>query len=216
MTLTLFTQLLAALSIIFTVLAFARRLRLFNALARPVDRSEPKGSPQAGGVYALTFGMAPWAKESTRRHWAAYLRGIGFHAATFLGLAILLLSPWLESIPEALRLGLAAATAVGALLGFAGFAARFVERNLKSLSTPDDYFAVLLVSLFLAATTAATLNLALLPAFYLLSAVMLVYTPLGKIRHCIYYAYSRIFFGDSVGRRAILPHGSMPHGRPVR
>jgi len=206
MSLELFSQILAGLALVFTILAFGRRLRSFNALTRPVDRSSPRGSPQVGVLYAFTLGMAPWAKESTRRHWMAYTRGVAFHLAIFLGLALFLASPWLGLFPGQWRAGLALATGLGTLFGLAGFAARFAERNLRALSTPDDYFAVLLVSLFLAAATAALLNLTLLPVFYFVSALILVYMPLGKIRHCIYYAYSRLFFGKFVGRRAVLPH----------
>jgi hypothetical protein len=35
---------------------------------------------------------------------------------------------------------------------------------------------------------------------------MLVYAPFSKIRHCAYYAYSRLFFGRAMGRRGVLPH----------
>jgi nitrate reductase gamma subunit len=206
MSLELFSQILAGLAIAFTMLAFGWRLRVFNALARPVDRSRPKGDPGAGVRYAFTLGMVPWAKESTRRHWVTYLRGIVFHLAILLGLALFLGGPWLTRLPAAWRAGIATATGLGSLFGLAGFAARFVEPNLKALSTPDDYFAVLLVSLFLGAATAALLDLTLRPALYLVGVVMLVYAPLGKIRHCLYYAYARLFFGKFVGRRAVLPH----------
>jgi hypothetical protein len=35
---------------------------------------------------------------------------------------------------------------------------------------------------------------------------MLVYIPLGKIRHCLYFFFSRTFFGKFFGRRAVFPH----------
>lgn len=214
MSLEFFSLILTGMALVFTLLSFGWRLRNFNALSRPVDHSSPKGDPLAGVLYAFTLGMAPWAKESTRRHWMAYMRGVAFHLAIFLGLALLLAGPWMGSFPGGWRTGLALVTGLGTLLGLAGFVARLVERNLRALSTPDDYFAVLLVSLFLAAATAALLNLALLPIFYFVSAVMLVYAPLGKIRHCIYYAYSRLFFGKFVGRRAVLPH--VQQGRAIQ
>lgn len=200
------TQTLVYLSLLFAVLAFARKLRAFNALPRPSDRSSPKGKPRSGVIYAYTLGMAPWAKESTRLHWAAYLRGVAFHLGIFLGLGMLLVSPWLPGLPLIWRLPLAVALGVGALLGLVGFAARFLERNLKAISSPDDYFSVLLVSLFLAAASLGTADAAFLPACHLIGAVMLVYAPFSKIRHCIYYAYARLFFGNFFGRRAVLPH----------
>ncbi len=207
MNLTDLTQIIAALALVFTLAAFGWRLRIFNHLTRPKDRSTPKGSVQAGVFYAYTLGMAPWAKESTRRHWVAYLRGIFFHVGIFLGLGIFLVSPWMAALPGSIRATLALATGVGALLGLAGFFLRFVEPNLKALSTPDDYFTVLIVSAFLAASSAWLAGWVTLPVFYLVSGLMLVYAPFSKIRHCIYFAYSRLFFGRFVGTRAVLPHG---------
>jgi hypothetical protein len=60
------------------------------------------------------------------------------------------------------------------------------------------------VTAFLAATTAALLYSAWLPTMYAVSAVTLFYVPLGKIRHCLYFFFSRRFFGLFVGRRAVL------------
>jgi nitrate reductase gamma subunit len=208
-----FTQIIAALALAFTLAAFGLRLRSFSQLARPKDRSTPKGNAQAGIFYAYTLGMAPWAKESTRRHWVAYLRGIFFHIGIFLGLGIFLVSPWMAALPGSIRALLAFATGVGALLGLAGFILRFVERNLKALSTPDDYFAALMVSVFLAAASAWLAGWVSLPVFYLVSGLMLVYAPFSKIRHCIYFAYSRLFFGRFVGARAVLPHGQQQEVR---
>ncbi len=206
MTLIFITQILAVLALVFTLVAFGWRLRLFNALARPVDRSTPKSNPRLGILYAYTLGMAPWAKESTRRHGIAYLRGVAFHLGIFLGLGILILSPWIYQIPIVWRTVLALGAALGALLGLAGFILRFAEHNLKALSTPDDYTAVLVVSLFLASAALWLVYAPALPLFYIVSTLMLVYAPFSKIKHCIYYAYSRLFFGRFVGSRAVLPH----------
>ncbi len=197
---------LAVLAAIFAVAAFGRRLRAFNALPRPKDRATPKGSVSSGVAYAYTLGMLPWAKESTRRHWIAYLRGVGFHVMIFLSLALLIVSPWFTQLPIGLRTFLALFTALGAIFGLAGLVMRFVEHNLKALSTLDDIFAVALVSLFMFTATIALLNTTWTWLFWLVSSVMLVYMPLGKIRHCIYYAYSRLFFGKAIGSRGVLPH----------
>jgi hypothetical protein len=210
MSLFLITQLLAGAGLIFAVLSFASRLRAFSGLARPLDRSTPKGDPKLGIAYAFTLGMAPWAKESTRRHALAYLRGVGFHLGIFLGLGVLLISPWMAQLPVNLRQLLAILTGTGALLGLVGFTARLIEPNLKVLSTPDDYTAVFLVSLFLATASLALLSPDLCPLFWSASAVMLVYAPMSKIRHCIYFAYSRLFFGKFVGSRGVLPHSQQP------
>lgn len=206
MTFLLFTQVLAVCAALFSMAAFALRLRKFTQLPVPADRSPLKGDPQAGINYALTLGMMPWTKESTRLHAVAYLRGVGFHLVVFLVLVLFLASPWLGLLPEAFRILLAVICGVGSLLAFWGFLARFIDQGLKVLSTPDDYFAVLLVSLFLTSAAAMLATPALLPLFYLIAALTFIYMPLGKIRHCLYFAFSRIFFGRFFGRRAVFPH----------
>lgn len=212
MTFLIISQIIAALALIFAIFAFGRRLQAFSQLTRPVDRAVPKGSLKSGMLYAYTLGMAPWSKESTRRHAIAYLRGVAFHAGIFLGLFILVASPWSGGVPQIVRIILGICTAAGALFGFAGLVSRFLEPNLKALSTGDDYFAVLVVSLFLASEALWLFVPQAQVFFYLVSAAMLVYAPLGKIRHCIYFAFSRLFYGKFVGSRAVLPHSQQGLG----
>ena len=206
MNLALFTQITALVALAITVLAFGQRLRIFNRLLRPVEQAKPKGNTRLGILYAFTLGMAPWSKESTRRHWASYLRGVAFHLSIFLCLMILLASQWIPSLPAYWKSLLALGAGLGALFGLIGLVARFVEHNLKTLSTPDDYFAVALVSLFKATTALWLIFPAIQPLFYLISAFLLVYAPFGKIRHCIYFAYSRLFYGKFIGSHSVLPH----------
>lgn len=206
MSFSLLSQILVFLALIFTVFAFGRKLKIYAQLTRPVDRAKPIGDLRKGVLYAYTLGMAPWSKESTRLHALAYLRGVAFHVGIFLGLAILVASPWLGEMPQYVRNILGFVIAAGALLGLLGFVARFLEHNLKALSNADDYFAVLIVGLFLAAEALWLFFPVARVLFYLVSAAMLVYAPLGKIRHCIYFAYSRLFYGRFIGSRAVLPH----------
>ncbi len=207
-------RLLAGAALLFSVVIFARKLQVFNRLARPIEHPSPRGSTAQGLLYAYTIGMAPWSKESTRLHWLSYLRGVAFHMGIFLSLGLLVISPWLESLPELLRLLLAACALFACLFGMIGFASRFVDPNLKSLSTPDDYAAVLVVSLFLGAASIAAAFPAWLPLFYGMAMIMLVYAPFSKIRHCLYFAYARLFFGKAMGMRGVLPHSQqeVSHG----
>jgi len=204
MTLLLITRLLALVGLLFAVGALAWRWRRTVQRPLPVDRSLAKGSPQQGVTYAFTLGMAPWAKESTRIHRIAYLRGIAFHVGIFAGLVALLISPWWDLLPDLASWLLIALAGSGAIFGFAGEVMRRAEHNLRALSTADDHASVLLVSLFLTAVTVALIVPTWMPVMYAVGAVMLVYMPLGKIRHCIYFFFSRRFFGLFVGRRAVV------------
>ena len=85
---------------------------------------------------------------------------------------------------------------------------RIAEHNLRGLSLPDDHFAVWLTTLFIMATGLAVLNEVFVIPMYIIAALTFVYVPLGKIRHCLYFFFARIFFGKFFGRRAVFPHGT--------
>ncbi len=172
----------------------------------PADNSPIKGSLPKGIQYAFTTGMMPWAKESTRIHLIAYLRGIGFHIGIFAAIGAVILSPFWGYLPPLLSLLLFWVLILGALLGAAGGVMRIAEHNLRGLSLPDDHFAVWLTTLFIAVAGLAVLNEAFMIPMYIVSAITFVYVPLGKIRHCLYFFFSRLFFGKFFGRRAVFPH----------
>ena len=184
---------------------YARYLEL-KRRALPTDKSPLKGNPARGISYAFTTGMLPWAKESTRIHRIAYLRGIGFHIGIFAAIGVLLVSPLWGLLPQALTLLLAAVLGVGSVLGAVGGVMRIAEKNLRGISLPDDHFAVWLTTLFIAVTALGVLNEAVRGPMYLVAAITFVYVPLGKIRHCLYFFFSRTFFGKFFGRRAVYPH----------
>ena len=148
--------------------------------------------------------MAPWAKESTRRHPIAYLRGIAFHLGIFAALVALLTSPWWDIVPAFMRIGLAIISGFGAMMGVAGVGMRLSEENLRALSTADDHASVWAATIFSAATCFALLSPLWLPVMYVTAGAMMIYAPLSKIRHCIYFFFSRRFFGLFIGRRAVL------------
>jgi hypothetical protein len=210
MDLLIITRVIAIGALVVCLVAIA--LRLNDILRRPRrrDLARPRGSRGRGILYAFTLGMAPWEKESARKHWVAYLRGVIFHVGVFASIAAFLVSPWLPAIPLWLRIILAGAAFAGALAGFAATAMRRLDRNERALSVPDDYFAVGLSALFAALACVALLLPAALPAFYIVAALLLLYIPFGKIRHCIYFFYAKFFYGENIGQRGVIGH---PGGR---
>ncbi|MGA2111605.1 MAG: hypothetical protein ABSG98_05590 [Anaerolineales bacterium] len=197
-------QAVTLLGFAFAAAALIWRWRATAQLPLVRDRATPRGSVARGTLYAFTWGMAPWAKESTRRHALSYVRGIGFHLVIFLDLGLVILSPWWPAWSGPVRDVLALVSGLGALLGIAGILMRRLEPNLRALSTFDDLLAVGLVTLFQAAWALALAWPWVLSAAYLVATVMLVYVPLGKIRHCIYFFFSRRFFGTFIGRRGAM------------
>lgn len=198
------TRMVAIIGIVIGVLGIL--LRLQDIMNRPFkkDLARERGSALRGVLFAFTLGMAPWEKESTRIHWIAYMRGIFFHVGVFTAFAVLLASPWLERLPQFLIWLAAGITAVGALFGFAGIFMRLAGPNERTLSLPDDYASVLLTSLFAALASVALLWSAALPVFYVVTGLMAAYIPISKIRHCVYFFYSKFFFGFGFGRRGVI------------
>lgn len=200
------TGFLALIALAICVVGIGIRLR--EIINRPYkkDLSRERGSVQKGILYAFTLGMAPWEKESTRIHWMAYLRGIFFHVGIFAAFAVLVASPWLENLPLALIWIFVVITALGAIFGFAGIFMRWMGENERALSVPDDYFSVFWAALFTAFASVILISPDLLPAFYLVAAILFIYIPISKIRHCVYFFYSKFFFGANFGHRGVIGH----------
>jgi hypothetical protein len=179
---------------------------IFSTQRRPYqnEKAPIKSSPAHGVFWSFTIGMLPWKKESARIHWVAYIRGAIFHICIFLGAVLLLISPWLADIPQWLHSIIALIMAIGAVMGLTGFWIRWRDPVMRLLSTPDDYAALGLTTLFLAASAAAAQAAELVPVFWIISGVILAYIPFGKLRHFIYFFYSRAFLGLVFGRRGVL------------
>lgn len=198
------TRLIALAGLILGLLGIVIRLR--DIMNRPFkqDLARQRGSPSRGVLFAFTLGMAPWEKESTRIHWIAYLRGIFFHVGIFTAFGVLFASWWLMLLPAILVWFGVAITAMGAVFGFAGIYIRLSGANERLLSLPDDYASVFLTSLFTALASATLLWPTVLPAFYVVTGIMMAYIPISKIRHCVYFFYSKFFFGFHFGRRGVI------------
>ena len=198
------TRIIAIVGLVLGLLGIILKIR--EIMNRPFkkDLARERGSVGRAVLFAFTLGMAPWEKESTRIHWIAYLRGIFFHIGIFMAFGVLLASPWLSLIPKWIIWLIAAITGLGALFGFAGILMRLSGPNERALSLPDDYFSVFLTSLFITLAFVTLLWPSVLPAFYVVTGILGAYIPVSKIRHCVYFFYSKFFFGMGFGRRGVI------------
>lgn len=194
----------AAVGAAICVVGLATQVSRMLSLPYKMEVAPPKGSAGGGVVYAFSTGMAPWTKESTRRHWPGYVRGIIFHTGVFVALATLFVGPWTDNLPAILRTAAAVVMLTGGLAGLGGLIARLTEHNLRRLSTRDDYFSVALVSLFVLSATLMMAASEAKPIFYSLAAVTLAVLPFSKVRHCVYFFFSRVMFGSFFGHRGVI------------
>ena len=179
-------------------------LALLRARARSygtrVLYAAPKGDPAAGVRYAFTGAMLPAAKESVREHLPSYLLGLLYHAGLFAALALLVMTLCGWAWPSLLRVPIQILLGCGALAGLGLLLKRLLLPELRGLSHPDDFVANGLATVFVAlALTGPT-------RAWLLSAILLlVYVPLGKLRHCLFFFMARRHLGAFFGRRGVFP-----------
>src|ERR1051325_3237413 len=95
----LFFQLLTLAGLIAGLFGIYLRYTETKHRVLPADKSPIKGNISHGITYAFTQGMMPWAKESTRIHMIAYLRGIGFHVGIFTAIGAVIISPFWRYLP---------------------------------------------------------------------------------------------------------------------
>ncbi len=195
------------------ILALAASLLRVRAYGRRVLFAKAAGDPATGVRYAFTKGMRPTAKESVQTAMPSFLAGTAYHVGVFSAFALLALE--LAGLSVA-RLGLSALVAAraltlaGALSGLALLTKRTVEPHLRRLSCPDDYLSNTLATAFAALACAATFSPGLRAPWLAAAAALLVYAPLGKIRHCAFFFSSRYHLGSFFGRRGTYPPVERP------
>src|SRR6266540_6827749 len=113
-------QLLALAGLIAGLYGIYMRFAETKRRAIPADNSPIKGNLANGITYAFSTGMMPWAKESTRIHMIAYLRGIGFHIGIFTAIGAVIISPVWGLLPPLLSWTLVFVLTLGAILGAEG------------------------------------------------------------------------------------------------
>ncbi|MBC8453316.1 MAG: hypothetical protein H8D69_02445 [Chloroflexi bacterium] len=193
-----------AIGVVLLLFGITKTLSATNRRVFKIDVAPERGSAIRGVAYAFTLGMAPWAKESTRRHLVAYVRGIVFHMGVFGALTLLVASPWMWEWPEQLRVGISIILSVGAVAALGGFWIRLTEAALRRVSTPDDYFSLALVTVFIAVASAACVVESIVPGFWIVSGIVLAYLPASKLKHSIFFFYTRFQFGTFFGHRGVL------------
>lgn len=181
-----------------------------RALGEKRLHSAPRGNWKKGVIYAFGKGMMPWEKESARKHVWTYLAGFGYHFGIFAAFAYMLHLLFDLSLANFILSVLRFFLLVGLGFGVALLLKRSVLEHMRKISCPDDYLANILVDLFVLLALLDTFFPAVRPVFYGQVIILLFYLPVGKIRHCFFFFYSRFLFGHFFGRRGIFPSGQKP------
>lgn len=167
--------------------------------------AEPQGKGRKGVLYAFTRGMMPWEKESARKHLMTYIAGVFFHSGIFSSMFYILSLVVPFNINIYFIYFLRILMGIGIVCGLGLLLKRIFLPFLRKISCLDDYAANILVNIALILAFTDTFIQNIRTFLFFVTIFLLFYLPIGKIRHCFFFFYSRVLFGLFFGRRGVLP-----------
>lgn len=181
--------------------------RLISA-GLPKDYSKPSGTIKDGVIYSFTGAMSPYEKESAYLHLPTYVLGLIFHLGTFLSILIypfILLAPELVLSFTIISFIAGCAMAIGSISGLAILIKRVVKIDLRYLSSADDYISNILTTISQAISAIVLLTGRGYAIYFILFSLFLLWIPVGKTRHVLYFFFARYHIGAFYGRRGTWP-----------
>jgi len=184
--------------------------------------TDPVGNPRVGVAYSMMNVAMPWAMESARKNWSFYTQFVIFHIGVVAAISATFIIPFwpgafeIKALVRIFQLALGAAFAVGIIR----LIRRITSPTMRLISTPDDYFSLVLMSSFFASGVFAVPNEyevseGPLIFFFIMTTFFLIYVPFSKISHYLYYPFTRYFLGKTMGHRGVFPRkrgGERPAG----
>jgi hypothetical protein len=197
-----------------TFMALMYAIKIYQLMKKPgpPEKAELKGDRVAGALQSLANVLRPWSMESTRNHPYFYAEFVVFHIAVFLTIGatfLIPLAPGVMTPPVTkvfmLFMGLAF------LIGLRRIYRRVTDPNIRIISSPDDYFAISLMTIFFAVGFGAMWlwiqgrpETGFMWLFFLMTTFFLLYVPFSKISHYVLYPFGRVMFGQIFGGRGVL------------
>jgi hypothetical protein len=183
---------------------FLHGIRLIRN-GKPQDFSEQRGPLRESIIYSFTGAMSPLKKESAFLHLPTYTAGIIYHLGTFASIPVFFLMVSGVYPGAMLQNILVPLFILTGLCGLGILIKRLWLKKLAKLSNPDDYISNLLVTGAHLITAITLANLYFLPWYFLLYSLLLLYIPLGKLKHTVYFFAARYHLGHFYGWRGTWP-----------
>jgi len=200
------------LCLAFMATMYAIKIYMLLKKPMPAELAEHKGDRTAGAVHSLFNVLRPWEMESTRNNTFFYVEFMIFHIAValtigstfFIPLTPQLMTPAVTSVIQIFMV-------LAFLIGLRRIYRRFTVPEIKIISSPDDYFAIILMTSFFG-VGAVTMQLwkagspdtGWMWIFFLMTTFFLLYVPFSKISHYVLYPFGRVNFGMVFGGRGVL------------
>jgi nitrate reductase gamma subunit len=169
-------------------------------------------NPKKGSNYSLSLVLKPGEMESTRTKKAMYAQFAVLHIGLFSSIALSFIIPYAPGILESKAVVLLLQAVFGAafIVGLMRIYRRVSNDYIRAISSPDDHFSLILLTVwlafaFLAAPNDVSKGEGIMLAYFMLTAFFLVYVPFSKISHYIFYPFHRTYIGRHFGRRGVYP-----------
>ena len=169
-------------------------------------------TPSKGILYSWGNIAMPWAMESSRTRPFFYAQFVAFHLGVTAAILLLFVMPLTPGLLENGGVVLAFRIPIGAafLVGVGRIVRRFGNKYMRAISTPDDFFSVILLTVwfffaFLAVPNSTANGEWPLIGYFVLASFFLVYVPFSKISHYLYYPFTRYYLGKTLGHRGVFP-----------
>ncbi len=203
-------------ALLFMAVVYALRLTWLLRFKAGRDRQAPTGSANTnsrkGFIYSWANVAMPWAMESTRRKISLYAQFVVFHLGVVAAIGLSFVIPYGPHLLEAKGFVILLQIVIGAacLVGILRIVRRISDRYMRAISSPDDYFSLVLLTVWFAFAFFSVPNNTAhgewhLLAFFFLTAFFLVYVPFSKISHYLYYPFTRYYLGKTMGHRGVYP-----------
>lgn len=193
------------LALLIFLASLTYHLLLLIKSGKPLDYAPPAGKVAPSVLYSFTGAMSPKKKESAYLHLPTYTAGILYHLGTFLAILLWILNWFIGFKENIIIYSIAIFLFFTAASGIAVLFKRMIKNELQAISNPDDYLANILVTIFQVLTGLFLLFPSLALPYYLISGLLLLYFPLGKLKHALYFFATRYHLGFFYGWRGVWP-----------
>lgn len=175
------------------------------SLGNPPEYARRTGNIRKAVRYSFTGAMSPTVKESAYLHMPTYLAGIIYHLGTFLAIFLFMLSLFNIWLNAWIMWTTVAVLAAAGISGLGILIKRISKQELRTLSNPDDYISNILVTAFQLVSVLAMVDHQYIPAYFIIVSLLMLYLPLGKLKHAVYFFAARYHLGLFYGWRGVWP-----------
>ena len=196
-------------SLAFMIIAYAIKIKQMLNKMMPKEGTPAKGDHGQGINYAFWQLAMPWEMESQRKHWYRWLEFAFFHVAMAAGIGVAFTMPWGHSYmthPYVIY-AMQGIFALAAVIGVSRFLRRVGDPAVRAISSPDDYFCILLLTAWMGTGVmmAPQTSEAWLLAYFGIATFFLFYVPFSKISHYVFWPFMRYYMGKHFGHRGVYP-----------